>query len=170
MPLTLGVADFQVRVTVPERKTGVGIQGGASEFAHIFDWFTRYEVGTGSNKVNAVYSKEEHALSATDLDLRGTLASVLDGSAVTFPIVTGIFFKNLSTTTGQYVTIGGSTNPFITWLAATGDGIRVGPGGFFMLWAPLDGYATTSGTADILTFTPATGTPTCSYMILGRSS
>lgn len=169
MATVLGVADFALSIRVPERKSGIFINAGTAEAAHVFDWAARYDVGTGAGRVNAVYSREPHSLSATDLDLRGSLTA-LDGTTVTFPVVCGIFFKNLSTTTGEYVTIGGSTTPFITWLAASGDGIRVGPGGFFILWSPNDGYATTAATADVLTFTPASGTPSCAYMILGRSA
>lgn len=171
MALLTGGARFECRVQVPEWKTAIGIQSGTSSFLHMFDFFQSYENGTGSNKIDAVYSSPSTSISgATDVDLRASLASVLDGSTVSFPIVCGVFIKNLSTTSGQYITVGAATTPWITWLGASGDAVRVGPGGFFALWSPVDGYATTAGTADILTLTPATGSPSYALMILGRSA
>ena len=171
MALLTGGARFDISIKVPEWKTDIGVNGGTSQFLHQFDFFTSYENGTGANKINAVYSSPATAISgATDVDLRASLASVLDGSTVSFPIVVGVFIKNLSTTTGQYITVGAATNPWITWLGASGDAVRVGPGGIFALTSPVDGYATTSGTGDILTLTPATGSPSYSMLIIGRSA
>lgn len=171
MALLTGGARFEIRVTVPEWKTDIGVQGGTSSFLHQFDFFTNYENGTGANKINAVYSSPATAISgATDIDLRSSLTSVLDGSVVSFPLVVAVFIKNHSTTTGQYITVGAATTPWITWLGASGDAVRVGPGGILILTSPVDGYATTNATADILTLTPATGSPSYSLLVLGRSA
>lgn len=170
MSTTMGGLDLDVRVRAYERKSSQGPQGLPLDFRHVFELITQYEQGSGASKVDAVWARPPSALSATDLDLRGAAMLSLDGTAVTFPIVMGIFLKNLSTTTGEYVTIGGSSTPFITWLNATGDGVRVGPSGWFGLWSPIDGYATTAASADILTLTPATGTPSVAMLIVGRSA
>ena len=169
MATTLGLVDFHFRVAVPERKLNVGPQAGQFDFTHYMQMMQTYEVGTGSNRVDAVYFRAPAALASTDIDLRGSLTS-LDGTTITFPVVVGIFIRNHSTTDAEILTIGGSTNPFISWLAASGDGVKLGPGGLFALWNPQVGYATTAATADILTIAPATGTPTVSVMILGRQS
>jgi hypothetical protein len=168
MPLIADGAEFMLKIKAPERKTAVGIGQATSYYDHLFEFLAKYDNGTGANKVDAVWSGR---LSGTQsLDLRGSLTSVLDGSVVSFPVITGLFFKNLSSTPAEILTIGASTNPFITWLAATGDGVKLDPSGFFALYAPLNGYATTAGTADILTLTAASGSPSWEGLILGRSA
>ncbi len=171
MALTVPFAKFDVRIHIPERNTDVGIDGaGVVPYDHKFEYTGKFRNGTGANKVGVVFSGRFSISAAEDHDLRGGLLSVASGSNVPFPIVCGVFLKNLSTTTGQYVTIGGGSNPFISWLGATGDGIRVGPGGFFSLWSPVDGYATTADTADILRVTPVTGTIAYELCVVGRGS
>lgn len=169
--LTHGGFEISLRAFIREYKTALGVNQGSSEFEHVLSQVKRYEAGDGAGRVNAVYSAYTDALSSTDIDLRGSLTNVLDGSTVTFPIVMGIFVVNLSETAGEYITVGGSTNPFSTWLSASGDGVRVyRKGGFLALWNPWDGYATTASTGDILTLAPAAGAPACAYMIVGRTA
>lgn len=172
MALQVDEADFNFRLRVAERKTGIGIGAGASAIDHVFEYVTRHLNGTGANKVGAVYSNRGTIVNGVplDLDLRGTLVSVLDGSVVNFPIITGIFVSNLSTTTLHGLTIGAGANPFISWLIATGDGLKVGAGGMFALYAPIDGYATTIATADILRITSDVGSTDADILILGRAS
>jgi hypothetical protein len=171
MPLLVDGIKFNQTIKVVERKTGVGIGPAVSFVEHVFSIVQDYEQGTGANKIDCVYSNRNTALSGgAPLDLRGSLASVLDGSTVSFPIVVGVFVKNLSSTPGEFITIGGGSNPFISWLSATGDGVKVGPGGSFQLFSPIDGYATTAGTADILQLTEGAGTPGVEVMIVGRQS
>lgn len=171
MALTVPFAQFDVRINIPERNTDVGIDGaGVVPYDHKFHYRQKFGNGTGANKVGVVFSGRFSTAVAVDHDLRGGLVSVASGASVPFPIVCGIFLKNLSTTTGQYLSIGGGSNPFITWLGATGDAIRVGPGGLFTLWSPVDGYAVTADTADILRVTPATGTIAYELCVVGRAS
>ena len=168
MSLLADGIEFQQRIRVPERKTAVGIGQGTSSFDHVWDFVAKYLNGTGSNKIDAVWSTQSSG--GASVDLRGSLNSVLDGSTVNFPIVMGIFLKNLSTVSGEYISLGGGSNPFISWLLATGDGLKVGPSGFFQLWSPIDGYATSAGTADILTLAAGSGTPSYDMLIVGRSA
>ena len=58
MALSADGADFKFLLTAPERKTSIGIGQGQSFFDHKFDFTARYENGTGSSKVDAVYSAE----------------------------------------------------------------------------------------------------------------
>jgi hypothetical protein len=171
MALSNGGFTISFAAYLREFQTALGSGQNASEFEHYFNYSGRYEPGDGQYRVNAAYGAYSAALSSTDLDLRGTLLNLADRSQnVTFPIVMGIFVKNHSKTDGEYITVGGATNPFITWLAGSGDGVRVQPDGFLALWSPRAGYATTASTADILTLAPATGNPACSYLIVGRSA
>ena len=169
MALTHSGFDLNIAAKVRQFKTEQGAAqqaGGVDDFVSFKE---QYDPGDGQQRVNAVYSAYSSALSSTDIDLRGSLTGPF-GDTILFPIVMGIFVQNLSKTAGQYLTVGGATNPFITWLAATGDGVRVGPGGIFCLWSPIDGYATTASTADVLTIAPSSGTPAVKYMIVGRSA
>lgn len=170
MATTLGTIDLMVKALIPEFLTNVGPQAGQGSFSHQFQRIQSYEVGNGANKANVVWSRPPTALSAPlDIDLRGTLTA-LDGSTITFPIVVGIFIENHSTTDAEILTIGGATNPFSTWLGAAGDGVKIGPRGIVAIWNPQVGYATTAGTADILSISSATGTPIVSATIVGRAS
>lgn len=170
MALYVDEARFDVDIRIPERKTALGIDQSPSYKDHVLKFVARYSNGVGVNKVDTAWSTYQVISGATDFDLRGSLTSVLDGSVVSFPIVMGLFIVNYSTTSGEYVTVGAGSNPWSTWLAASGDGVRVGPGGFKALWSPIDGYATTAGTGDILRVTPATGTPTVGLLLVGRQS
>lgn len=168
MALITNLLDIRFRAVVNERKTAIGIQSSNSFYDHVYEKVVQYNNGTGANKIDSVFSGR--FTGTQTLDLRGTLVSVLDGSVVNFPIVTGIFLSNLSVTTLESLTIGAGSNPFITWLIATGDGLKCGPSGDFVLSSPIDGYATTAGTGDILTVTAAAGSPQWDVMIVGRAS
>lgn len=169
MSTTMGGLSFLTRIRVPERKASQGPQAGQVSFDHVAELVREYEQGSGQNRVDAVYSVPPTVISgAATHDLRGSLTS-LDGSAVTFPIVMGVWIKNLSTTPGQTLTIGAGSNPWITWLGATGDAVVLGPGGMFGLWSPIDGYATTAATGDILTVTPSASL-SYSMLVVGRSA
>lgn len=173
MSVGISFAKIDLLIRVPERNLGVGFGAVQAVTApHVGEYTGKYFSGTGAEKVNRVWSGSFSSSVAVPLDLRGTaLKSLADaGTAVTFPIVMGFLVKNRSTTTGQYLTVGGGSNPFISWLTATGDGVLVGPGGFHCIWSPIDGYATTEDTGDILTITPATGTIPFDVLLLGRSA
>lgn len=171
MALVVPYASIDLQVHVPERKSGIGLGAASESFLnHVFSYISKVENGTGANKVGAVYSAYVSSAIATTHDLRGSLLSVLDGSVVNFPIIIGMFIKNRSSTSGQYLTVGGGSNPWSTWLGTAGDEIKVGPSGFHALYSPIDGYATTAGTGDVLTVTPATGTIAYDIALIGRAS
>ncbi len=126
--------------------------------------------GTASNTQDSVWTDTRTpAASADTLDLRGVLTNA-EGTAIQFAEVTGFGIANLSESTGEVLTIGAGSNPFITWLKATGDGVVLGPGGIFYISSPLDGYATTNSSADILTIDPGSDTISYEIIIIGRSS
>lgn len=171
MALLVGPANLTLRLELLEYKTGLGIEGTeVSSINHVKQIISSLAQGTGSNKVDSVYVSRQTISGATSLDLRGSLASALDASTVTFPLVVTILVVNNSTTTGQYVTFGEATNPVTSFFAASGDGIKIGPGGFIWLHSPTDGYATVAGTGDILTLTPSSGSVDVDIFIIGRAS
>lgn len=164
-------ATFLLDINVVEKETSVGIGSRASKLVHPFLLDSSMGNGTGANNVDAVYSAAA-TLAATTLaiDLRGGLNSVLTGDAVAFPIITTFAIKNKATTTGYNLTIGAGSNPFITWLGATGDAVKIGPGGVLIVHSPVDGYATTAGTADILQLDSGANSVDYEILILGRAS
>lgn len=160
----------KINLTVNALETGTTGLSQTKSAPHLMEFAADYATGTGSNQQDRVYSTVlSLAGSAQTIDLLGSLTDSY-GAALSFVEVTGIFIKNNSTTTGQFVTIGAGSNPFITWLKATGDGVVLGPGGIFCLTSPIDGYAPTAGTGDILTFDPGALTFTVSVLIIGRSA
>jgi hypothetical protein len=128
--------------------------------------------GTAINQADRLYSARHSIASGTPLalDLAGTLENPL-GETVTFAKVLGIIVVNNSTTAAEILTVGAGSNPISTWVAASGDGVQVGPNGFMANVNPsLAGFAVTGGTADILTITSASGTISTDIYILGRSA
>ena len=175
MALEASLARFLFGLDVQERATSVGIGNRTSRYEHRFEFNEEYVFGTGTNKIGAVYSDRVSLGSAVQLDLSGSLTSVLDGSVVSFPILMGIFLRNLSTTTGEAIVVGGGsdgagTAAVVNWVSAANDEVVVGPGGMLALWSPVDGYAVTNSTADILRLEAASGSPSADVLIVGRAS
>lgn len=112
-----------------------------------------YSTGTGDNQQDKAWSARVTFSGAIGYDLSGSLLSKVDGAPVVFANIRGFAVINNSTTTGQTLTIGGGSNPWITWLSATGDAVVIGPGGIHVWTSPMDGASVTAATGDILTIT-----------------
>lgn len=153
-----------------ERETGIGVGAVASQLIHQLTFGGEYANGTGASQSDVVFSGSASISTATALDVRGSLNSVLTGDAANFVELTALVLKNNSSTAGQYVTVGAGSNPVSSLWAASGDAAIVGPGGLLVLTSPIDGYATSAGTADTITLTPATGTISVDYILVGRSA
>ncbi len=169
MALTNDGLTISMIAKIRQFKTELGSGAEAGSLSEILSYIESYEPGNGQNRVDRVYGAHVAALSQTDLDLQGSLTGPF-GDTISFPIVMGLIVKNLSRTSGQNVLVGGGTNPWLTHLGAGGDIVKIGPQGMLFLWSPLDGYATTAGTGDILRLDPSSGTPEVAYLILGRSA
>lgn len=106
--------------------------------------------GTAANQVNVLWA-DTRTLAATteDLDLAGVLAATFGGT-VTLARVKGLYVRNTHAT--ATLTIGGAaSNAFLTPFGDATDKLKVAPGGFVLLAAPLAaGYAVTAATGDIL--------------------
>ena len=97
-------------------------------------------------------------------DLRGALVDA-QGATITRTTPCMILLRNKSTTTGQYITVGAGSNPIASCWGAAGDAAVCGPDSVLLLSSVIDGFATTAGTADVLTLTAAAGTPTFDLLI-----
>jgi len=127
--------------------------------------------GTGANAADIIYaSRPSLSTGNLDLDLAGTLTDPA-GNTVVFAEVCGIIVVNRSTTAAEIVTLGGATADFLTWLKATGDGVKIAANSMFCLCDPnADAYVVTATTADILRLTSASGTPAVDLIIWGHSA
>lgn len=110
--------------------------------------------GVAANQANVLFhDKRTVATGANDdIDLAGVLTDAF-GATITSARIKMLYIRNRDAT--NTFNIGGvATNPWITWLIATGDGIVLRPGGWVQLVAfDATGYVVTAGTADILRVT-----------------
>lgn len=83
-------------------------------------------------------------------------------AAATFSKIRLIVIINNETATGKTLTIGNATAPILIGAVAA-DRFVIKPGGYVVLFAPVDGYTVTQTTADGLKIDP--GANTCSYEI-----
>ena len=107
--------------------------------------------GTAANQADRLYHARPtvSVSSTTSLDLAGSLTDTL-GQAVTFVNVRGMLIRNRETTSGLEIRIGGNVNDFRSWLGATAHKVFLDAGGMLLITSPVDGYAVTAGTADVL--------------------
>lgn len=124
------------------------------------DYSRAFAAGSGDNQINKKWSKRITLVSATpeDLDLTALAEDVFgDGATIGFTTVRLIQIINNGSADTAIVSVGGGSNPFIPWLLATGDGVKIGPDGCFLLCARKKGYAVTGGTGDILRLVQSSG-------------
>lgn len=112
--------------------------------------------GAGDLQANVCFHERRTLTNAAySYDLAGGITD-FRGATKTMVRVKLIQIIVLSTTAGVLLAVGGGANPLITWLVATGDGIKLGPKGAFLLYRPdATGYVVTPGTGDTFTVTAA---------------
>lgn len=164
-----------ISISAKARLTGSNALGTPNFDADIIESF-QFLSGTGADHVDILYAAERTFLSSTadTLDLAGVLVNAL-GDTITAVEIVGLIIVNKSKAGVRNtvpLTIGAGTNPWISWLIATGDGVKVGPGGLLALIAPdASGLGTvTASTGDILTVTPGAAAGAYQIMILGRTA
>lgn len=163
----------RVLLDLMETASSKGVGEAVSQLSHSIAYDSGLlESGTASSTQDLVWSDLQTVTSgAPDTwDLAGTLTSELTGATVTFVEITGIWIRNKSTTAAQNLEIGAGSNPLVNWVKASGDAVVVGPSGVFLLTSPIDGYAVTATTGDILTITATSGTIAYEIIIWGRSA
>lgn len=155
--------DVQLKFSVKESRSN---DLGDSKMVHLLELARGYGSGTAASTFDVVYSDTASIASGTplSLDLLGSLTSVLTGQTVSFVKLCGVIVKNKSTTSGQYLTLGGGSN------ALSGFSGKADPSGVFVWFSPIDAMAPVAGTGDILQIASATGTISCDILLLGRSA
>lgn len=133
----------------------------------------QFVVGTGANQADIVFTDTRTIAISTndDIDLSGVLTNAF-GAVIAAAEIVGIIIVNKSTV--QTLTVGvAGTNPWVTMWAASGDGIKVFPGGVFCNFAPdASGLgAVVGGASDVLRIANGAGA-TCDYdiAILARTA
>lgn len=127
--------------------------------------------GTGKDQCDLKFYDRRTLLAGNndDLDLAGGLTDER-GQTLTFARIKLIYIRNLMSTVGYKLNVGGGANPFATWLGAAGDIVTIGPDGELRLFDPsAAAYAVTAGTGDILRITAVGGNITYDVLLLGAS-
>ena len=126
--------------------------------------------GTAANQADLIFHDQRTVTAAAeDLDLAGSLTDKR-GNTLTFVEITCILIHNLSTTTGEVLTVGGDANALVNWVGAATHTVKVDPDGLLLWWSPIDGAAVVAGTGDILQIDPGAKTITYDIIIIGRSA
>lgn len=155
-------------------------QGGPGDFAASFQSTIKkilsFADGTASGQANLLYVAERDFLSATadTIDLAGVLEDAFGGT-ITMAEIVGIIIigeSKAGVKTTVTLSVGAGASPWFGMFGATGDVIKVPPGGMFALFAPdAAGLGTvTAGTGDILTVTPGAAAGSYQIAILARSA
>jgi hypothetical protein len=127
--------------------------------------------GTAASQADVLWA-DKRTLDATSetLDLAGMLEDAYQDTA-TFANVRAIYIGNKSTTSGEVLTIGGATaSAWAGWVGDSSDTIPIGPSGCHLLYSPIDGYAVTATTGDLLKVDAGTATITYEIIIIGTST
>lgn len=171
LPAVAGArSDIDVGIKVIEYSAPGGAGAQAGNLRHVLDFEADWTSGTTASKADLVYSLNDVSYTTTpvDYDLRGSLTSKLDASAVVAVEVVCVIVKNESTTGDLYV--GGDANA-IPFFGAAADYLIVKPGGLLVLCSGSDpAWATTAGTGDILQISASAGTVVGDVIVLGRSA
>ena len=139
---------------------------GSKRAEHVMELAKGLAAGTGDNQVNLAWS-DRRSLAATseDLDLSGGLTGAF-GDTLTFSKVKVIVIRNNDDT--DNLTVGGAAaNQFASWVADASDKVVIAPEGYLVLVAPLDGYAVTAGTADLLKVDAGAATISYDIAVIG---
>lgn len=157
------------------RQTGSNDYGGP-DFAPKIEALMQFTNGTVSDQADKLFVDERAFASSTadTIDLAGVLTDAF-GATITFAEIVGVIIINASKAGVRNtvtLSVGAGTNPWFGLFGATGDVVKVPPGGFIAMFAPdASGYGTvTAATADILTITPGAAAGTYQIAILGRSA
>jgi hypothetical protein len=138
-----------LRVTVTIKGTIAGADGAILQVDETYDQV--FNDGTGSDQMGLAVQDLNRPLNATSEDLNLDGLTDFQGAASGLNNLGLMYFRNLDEDTGDGLTIGGaSANQFVNWVGDATDKIKVGPKGIFLLVSPVDKYAITASTGDLL--------------------
>jgi hypothetical protein len=127
--------------------------------------------GTAANQADRIHASRR-TLTATseNLDLAGVLLDAYS-AVITFAKIRAMIIHNRTLTTGFKLAVGGAaSNQFINWVGNANDIINVGPGGTLVLTSPVDGFAVTPDTGDLLKVDAGANTIQYDVFLIGTSA
>jgi len=129
--------------------------------------------GTGSSQADIVFRDQRTLAASTseNLDLAGDLTDAY-GTTLTFVDVKMLYVSAASTNGANIVVGGAASNAFVGAFADATDKVNL-PASAWLKWVnPIDGYAVTAGTGDILKIENSDGAATATYdiVIVGTSA
>jgi hypothetical protein len=162
MPLT-----STIKASIAGSQTSA-LDVGTAEFPFNVAYSKALASGTSADQADVIFT-DTRTLTASateDLDLAGSLASALGGSAV-FVKVKAVMVTAAAANTNNVNITRPASNGAPLFLAAS-DGVAVPPGGVFMLAGPaVAGLCTvTAGTGDLLTLTNSAGSTSVTYTVV----
>lgn len=126
--------------------------------------------GTTANKADMLWY-DVRLVDAAAEDLNIDAQTDAFGNTVAFVEIVGLFIHNTSTTSTEILKVGGAAgNQLINWVANSSDIVQIGPDGVLFIWNPIDAYAVTAGTGDLLKIDPGAATITYEIIVIGRSA
>lgn len=165
MPVTGTVgSSFVLTETSPSNSNGITAKNTVSRSIS-----NTYDSGTAASQVDVTFARAfTLAAGGTNThDLVGVLVGAF-GNTVTMAKVRAIQIENTNTVAGDTLTVGGGTNP---WIGAFASTVKVGPSGFLAMSSPIDGFAVTASTGDIVTINnPSTHAITYVLSVAGTSA
>lgn len=157
------------------RQTGANDFGGP-DFSPVMEALYQFTNGTIADQADILYVDERaFAISTADpIDLYGVLTTAFGATINAAEIVAVCIINTSKAGVRNTVTlsVGAGTAPWFGMFGATGDVIKVPPGGAVFAVAPdASGYgAITATTADTLTVTPGAAAGSYQIAILARSA
>jgi len=139
-------------------------------------WEQTLTNGDAANKAQVQWHDERtlNAGASESLDLAGALSCAF--GVVTFTKIKGIAIRVTTATANYSIQVGGGsdgkgTNAVATLFGAADDVLKIQASGMLLLTAPVDGYAVTAGSGDILrVHNPSAGAVTYQIAIWGTGS
>lgn len=170
----MGLNQAELAVRFSANQTGSNDFGGP-DFRPTLAATLQFTAGTAANQADILYVDERPFASSTadTIDLMGVLSNAF-GQTINAAEVVGILIINASKADVRNtvtLSVGAGSNPWFGMFGATGDVVKVPPGGVLALFAPdAAGLGpTTAGTGDILTVTPGAAAGLYQIAILARS-
>lgn len=162
---------IRILVEIQEIETDVGADSRTVTLPHRIEYNVDFASGTtDGTEINRVWSTDATATTTPDdLDLQGSLASVLNGSnTVVIPDLVGVVVTNDAAAGSGDVQVGAGTNP-VTAFHASADVEVVKPQGIF-LWIAPHGGAVAAGASDLLRMVASAGSLARRAIVFGRSA
>ena len=125
--------------------------------------------GTGSNQGNEFFSDSRQLISTSEtLDMATGLTNAF-GETVTFIKIRGFIIHVTTLTAGSILTLSGDVLTNASWISGTTPTQVVGPGGWYIVTNPVDGYAVSTPSQHELKIDSGSNTVNFDLIILGTT-